>query len=196
MRVCELTRHMPCVCVCVHTCASSHVCHVSCVCVCMHMCASSHVCHVPCVCLCVCARVYVQSHVCAMRPVCVSVYACVCASSHVSHALCVSMCVRAHTCELTCVSRAAACLHPVRASGEGQGQGILGPPPWWALPCRPRGCPSSPTPALTPACASRCGRVQHEQRQLRPGLCQHQGRLRMRLPPGEAPALEPQGLRG
>ena len=58
--------------------------------------------------------------------------------------VCVSVCVCAHMCKLTCVSRTAACLHPVRASGKGQGQEILGPPPWWVLPCQPRGCPSSP----------------------------------------------------
>lgn len=68
----------------------------------------------------------------------------------------------------------------------------------WAGPAlRPRGHgPGQPPPAVTPTCASRCGRVQHEQRQLRPGLRQHQGQLRMRLPPGEAAALEPEGLRG
>lgn len=191
---------------------------VGALCVCTHMCKLSCVSHAMCVCeltcvsraLCVCARVCVQAHVCVACPVyaclchapcvCVSLCVCVCmcVCKLVCHTpcVCLSVCVCAHVCELTCVSRAASCLHPVRASGEGQGPGTLGLPPWCVLPCRPQGCPSSPPPALTPACASRCGRVQHEQRQLRPGLCQHQGRLRMRLPPREAPALEPQGLRG
>lgn len=46
------------------------------------------------------------------------------------------------------------------------------------------------------ACARRRGRVQREQRQLRAGLREHGGQLRVRVPARLASALEPQGLRG
>ena len=86
-------------------CVCTHVCKLTCVSYAVSVCASSHMCHVPCVCLSVCARVYVQSHVCAMRPVRVSVCVCmhVCASSRVSHAPCVSLCVHLCMCDLICV---------------------------------------------------------------------------------------------
>lgn len=105
-----------------------------------------------------------------------------------ARALCAHACVRARSVSVVC-------------GRMGQSQmragGFLALLSWAGPALQPRGRgPGQPPPAVTPTCASRCGRVQHEQRQLRPGLRQHQGQLRMRLPPGEAAALEPEGLRG
>lgn len=94
-----------------------------------------------------------------------------------------SACVRAPACDAC--GRTSASEDGVGLS-SGSGSSALSS--WAALPCQP--------PALTPTCACRRGRVQREQRELRPGLRQHQGQLRMRLSPGEAAPLEPEGLCG
>ena len=108
---------------------------VGALCVCTHMCKLSCVSHAVCVCKLMC----VSCTLCVCFSVCVCMCVCVCKLVCHTPCVCLSVCVCAHVCKLTCVSRAASCLHPVRASGEGQGPGILGLPPWCVLPCQPRG---------------------------------------------------------
>ena len=85
-----------------------------------------------------------------MPCVCLCVPAHMCASSHVSRALCVSVSVsvRVHLCALTCVSHAAACRHPVRAPGEGQGQGSWPPCRGGSPPAGPEGAHPARLPPL------------------------------------------------